>query len=409
MAFASPLYKFTGHSGIIFNMVGEKGSGKSTVLKVIASVWMKPEEQLLKESDTVNSAEVILGAMHNLPVMYDEITNIDDKKLSDLCYNITQGRGRNRLHSNASLKANTATWALVMCSSSNLSLVDKLSQQKANSSAEAIRVFEIRVDGNVVIDKTMADAAFRKLERNYGTAGDVYAKYLVENKDAVVQQLEDAIIQIDRELGIKSPERFWSALLACVMVGGEIAKSLGLHRYDMDKLYAWSAKHIASMRTNVEEKTADPLSVLGNFFASKIRNTIVIVQGKLRDSLMPHLRDTPQIRIEVDPGAAVAFIEVKALTDYCKFNNVSLSWWETRMRNMGILVETNKSKRLTAGCNDLPSISVKTWVLNLTKQEFREDIERIITGQEAISRSLEPVSKNAKYVTVSPKDNTAGE
>lgn len=395
LAFAGPLYKFTGHNGVIFNMVGEKGSGKSTVLKVIASVWMKPEEQLLKESDTINSAEVILGAMHNLPVMYDEITNIEDKKLSDLCYNITQGRGRNRLNADAKLKTNHATWSLILCSTSNLSLVDKLGQHKANSSAEAIRIFEVRVDGNTVIDKAAADAAFKKLDKNYGVAGDIYAKYIVDNRDAIIEQLEETTISIDADLNIKSPERFWSALLACVVVGGEIAKNLGLHGYNMDKLYAWAAKHISSMRTNVEEKTVDPISILGNFLASKVRNTIVVVQGKHRDTLMPHLRDSTQIRLEIDPGVAIAFIEYKALVDYCKLNNISISWWEAKLRELKIIIETGKNKRLAAGCNDLPAVNVRCWAFNLTKQEFRADIDTILHGQERLNASVSSTGTTA--------------
>lgn len=384
LAFASPLYKFTGHSGIIYNIVGEKGSGKSTVLKIISSVWMKPEEQILKEGDTMNSAEVILGGMHNLPVTYDEITNIDDKKLSDLCYNITQGRGRNRLNSNASLKNNTSTWALILCASSNASLIDKLGQHKSNASAEAIRVFEVRIDSNNVLDKASADKAFRRLDKNYGVAGDIYARYLVDNKDAVIDQLEEATEAIDSDLGIKSPERFWSALLACVVVGGNIARNLGLHGYDMDAIYAWAARHIESMRSNVEAKTADATSVLGNFMASKVRGTVVVIKGKVCDTLMPHLREPTQMRVEIDAGLALAFIEYKCLVDYCKANSISISWWETKMKEMKILVETSKNKRLTAGMNDMPAINVRCWVLNLSGQGFRDDLQSIIDTQRNI-------------------------
>lgn len=382
LAFASPLYKFTGHSGVIFNMVGEKGSGKSSVLKIIASVWMKPEEQILKESDTVNSAEVILGAMHNLPVTYDEITNIKEDKLSDLCYNITQGRGRNRLSSDARLKANNATWSLILCSSSNLSLIDKLSQFKANSSAEAIRVFEVRIDGNGIIDKATADAALKKLEKNYGVAGDVYARYLVDNKEAILEQLEITASRIEAELKIRSPERFWSALLACVFVGGQIAKDLGLHRYDMDKLYAWAAKHVEKMRATVEEKTTDAISVLGNFLGSKVRNTLVVIQGKPRDTLMPHLRDATHVRLEIDKGLALAYVDQKAITDYCKLNAVSMSWLSEKLKEEKVLVETGKAKRINAGANDLPALSIKCWVLNLARQEFRADIKAVIEAQQ---------------------------
>lgn len=396
LAFASPIYKFTGHHGIIFNLVGEKGCGKSTVLKVISSVWMKPEEQLLKESDTINSAEVILGAMHNLPVTYDEITNIDEKKLSDLCYNITQGRGRNRLNSDAKLRTNVHTWALIMCASSNLSLVDKLGQYKSNASAEAIRVFEVHITGQPALDKVYADAMFRKLDKNYGIAGDVFIRYVVDNLDDVITSVEETMANIDRDLGIRSPERFWSALVACVMVGGSIAKNLGLHGYDMDRLYQWAARQMQAMRVNVEEKSADAESILGNFLSTKARNTVVAVRGKIRETLMPHLRESVQIRLEVDPGSAIAFVEYRALTEYCKVNAISMSWLETKFKEMKILVATGKSKRLAAGVSDMPAVSMRCWVLNLSSQEFRKDIEAVVKMQEAINAKVQAQDKPAE-------------
>ena len=395
LAFASPIYKFTGHHGIIFNLVGEKGCGKSTVLKVISSVWMKPEEQLLKESDTINSAEVILGAMRNLPVTYDEITNIDEKKLSDLCYNITQGRGRNRLNADAKLKNNIHTWALVMCASSNLSLVDKLGQYKSNASAEAIRVFEVHITGQPALDKVYADTMFRKLDKNYGIAGDIFMRYIVDNMDEVTTSIEEMMAYIDRDLSIRSPERFWSALVACVMVGGSIAKNLGLHGYDMERLYEWAAKQIQAMRVNVEEKSADPESILGNFLSTKAKNTAVVVRGKVRETLMPHLREAIQIRLEVDPGSAIAFVEYKAITEYCKINSISMSWLESKFKGMKILVETGKTKRLAAGCSDMPAVGVRCWVLNLSGQEFRKDIEAVVKLQETLNAKVQTQDNSA--------------
>lgn len=383
LGFASPLYKFTGHHGIIYNMVGNKGSGKSTVLQMIASIWSRPEAQLLKESDTINSSEVILGAMHNLPVTYDEITNIEERRLSDLCYNITQGRGRNRLHADAKLKTNSATWALIMCSSSNLSLVDKLAGLKADASAESIRIFEVNINSeNSNLDKRKADAAFKKLETNYGLAGEVYAPYIVNNRASIQELLTKVISKIDEELEMQSSERFWSALLGCVMVGGYIAKNLGLHRYDMDKLYAWARAQISRMRSNVQERIADPMSILSNFLGSRIKNTLLIVNGKPRDTLLPHVRELTEIRLEIAPKLALAYVERKAIFKYCKDNAVSVTWFEGQLKALGILIDTSKQKKLNAGASELPAISASCWVFNLIREDFRTDLKAIIEGQK---------------------------
>jgi hypothetical protein len=107
-----------------------------------------------------------------------------------------------------------------------------------------------------------------QLLENYGHAGDIYAQWLVGHKEDAVQQLLEVQAKIDKELRLSQRERFWSGLVACNIMGGLIAKSLGLHDYDMKAIYKWACGMIRDIREDSTAPRDDPSSVVGDFINS---------------------------------------------------------------------------------------------------------------------------------------------
>ena len=64
-------------------MVGGSGSGKSTVLYTINSIFGHPKEPMLVQTDTYLARINRLGVFNSICVTYDEITNIAEDELSD--------------------------------------------------------------------------------------------------------------------------------------------------------------------------------------------------------------------------------------------------------------------------------------------------------------------------------------
>ena len=110
MGFGTLLMKFTNLDGFLLNLVSrESGSGKTTILQAINSIYGRPKELLLSPKDTYNSRMSRLGVMQSFAVTMDEITNMVPDQMSNQVYDVTSGRGKNRMkqHDNAERRNDT--------------------------------------------------------------------------------------------------------------------------------------------------------------------------------------------------------------------------------------------------------------------------------------------------------------
>jgi uncharacterized protein (DUF927 family) len=190
-AFGAPLLKHLKLKGAIINLVNNtSGTGKSTILKMCNSVWGHPEELMLQWKDTMNSMIHRLGVMNNLPVTIDEVTKMSGDHFSDLLYAASQGRGKNRMkqHENAE-RANATKWGTILLTSSNASFYDKLSSLKATPDGEFMRLLEYKIELTGTLSKQEADEIFPKLYSNYGHAGRIYIRDLVENLEERIREI----------------------------------------------------------------------------------------------------------------------------------------------------------------------------------------------------------------------------
>ena len=84
--FAAPLMRFhsTGEGGSIISLVNDQsGTGKTTALEAVESVWGRKEALRLTDDDTRVSKSLILGVLANLPVTWDELYNRDPEKIRE--------------------------------------------------------------------------------------------------------------------------------------------------------------------------------------------------------------------------------------------------------------------------------------------------------------------------------------
>ena len=318
-AFGSPLIKFTGTQGALVSLVNTgSGTGKTSVLSLINSVWGQPEKLMLNRGDTAMSKMNRLGVMNCLPVCFDELTNYTPAELSDFVYAISQGRGRNRLRADAnSERENNSFWNLIACCSGNAPIALKLSANKATSEGELMRLFEM------VISLTEVDGgrqAMMDVEKNYGWAGEIYAKWLVTNYAKIPDLIEKARLKIEKlmkKLQIK--ERFWINTLCANYVGGVIAKMLGLHDYDMDAMLEWVCGHALDQRAYVEANIVNPSDMLGEFMNDNFGATLVIDEMRVNPNTMSNVFKPAQgkivARVELHHG--IMLVTRKDLNEYC--------------------------------------------------------------------------------------------
>ena len=374
IGFASPLMPLTEYSGVLYNINGHSGGGKSTALKVMTSTWGEPSSNHLLPKDTEISTFNFIGYLNNIPVSFDELTNMEGDALSDFCLSFTSGRGKMRAGRDGQNRINETQWGTIVCSTSNTSLYDKLAAYRKGYNAEAMRIFELQVHDADIKYAPHIDRHMALLKENYGHAGREFVKYIMPRLPQVKQLIEKATAVVNAKGNLRNEERFWGALLACVLVGGKIARDvLKLHTYDVDAVVNWALGLSEGVRATVQSSISDPVSVLAEFFNSNLDSLLRIKDGRPNLSGMQNSMRSVKARLEYEGDVlATAYVSIAAIRDYCRVKNVDAAWLRTELLAAGIITR-DQQKRLTSG-TDLPNVSLKTWVIDLTNPKLLEAI-----------------------------------
>ena len=100
---ALPYLPEESESNTMEHLVGESGGGKTTIVRVGASVHGKgsqttdPDSYLESYKNTINASENILLAHNHLGVCFDELKNIEQKAAATFAYDFGAGRRKGRI------------------------------------------------------------------------------------------------------------------------------------------------------------------------------------------------------------------------------------------------------------------------------------------------------------------------
>lgn len=372
MGFAGPLMALTPYAGVLYNMVGETGAGKSAALSVMSSVWGQPNPQRVNVNDTQIATYNTIGYLNSVPVAFDEVTNMDPTAAAAFALNFTGGRGKDRAGRDGQNKENNITWDTIVVCSSNTSMYQKFTKARKGYNAESMRLFEVVVPPGDGKYKDHVDESIRLLKDNYGQAGRLFVGSVMRNKDTLTRAIEKQANQILVRTGGSNAERFWAALLACVHVGASVAKKLGLHNYDIEGIYEWAIAQVTDVRVSQNASSADPRSVLGDYINAYLDEIIRIRDGQLDlRTVTANIRRVSG-RLEYEGEKLVkAVIPNASLVRYCGANNIDIGWLINELKRLGLTDGVSQSLRLGKGTN-LPTNSVRSYEFDMTKQS--EDI-----------------------------------
>lgn len=372
--FGSLLMKFTGLSGAIINVIHSKsGSGKSTTLYMANSIFGHPKNLGSIWKDTFNWKMHRLGVMNNLLNTIDEITNTSPQEFSDLAYSISQGRGKNRMKSSSNEeRLNLTTWQGFTLTSANASFHEKLGAYKDTPDGEAMRLFEYKIEPSNIIPTEMGKQMFdHQLMENYGHAGEIYATWLVKNLDEAVNTLRQVQAKIDREVNLSSRERFWSAVAACNITGGLIAKSLGLHEYDMRAIYEWLTYTLGDMRQDMTPPAPMTTSIVGDYINNHISNIVVIngvADARTKLDALPLMEPRGELLIRYEPDTKRMYIAVQSFRNYCITRQINYKEIYKQLEKKGMLLGAI-NKRLSKGMK-IMAPAVRVIELDMSKEDL---------------------------------------
>jgi hypothetical protein len=366
LGFAAPLLALTEYSGVLYNMVGASGAGKSTALQVMTSVWGQPNESHIRVTDNEIPMYNFIGYLNSIPVAFDELTKMEPDRLGKFVLNFTGGRGKMRATRNGTNALNEVEWDTIVACTSNTSLYSKLAESRTGYTAEAMRVYEVNVPISHAEYKPLLTVASGVLKQNYGLAGRVYAEWLMPRLAAVGEALGKSMTRLD-EIGHRRPdERFWVAFVASIEIGGTIAKKLGLHDYDVAHLVRWASDQSVEVRADIVSTNSSPMNVLSDFFNNTLDGTLYFRENVVDMDIGTAVR-TIKTRIEYKGQQMYrAYISVSALREFCKFRSIDYAWMKRGLMDLGVVLQDGVSKRLAAGTS-LPNTPTRSWEVDMTK------------------------------------------
>jgi len=392
--FGSPLLKFIGGNtvkGAMVNLMSNaSGTGKTTAQMVINSLFGNPKDLLMDKNDTQASKYHRLGMMNSVASTVDEITNMLDLELSDWVYGTTAGRGRHRMEAQSNkLRANGSTWCNITVTSSNSSIIDKLSQLKSTSDGELRRVLEIFVPPITGVSKEESDEIFNLLNDNYGHAGPIFINEIFKDKEAVIAALKKMQATLDADLNLSQSDRFHSCILACAFVGAMIARRLGLHDIDVDRIYKYALNLISNSRIYTASAVGDPLTIAQETLTSYINENIngILVINSIGKGGIPSapIRDIRgnQLKIRYEPDTQNLFVVSADFKRYCQSKQVDVQ------RSLALFVKAGlirheggeKSKRIGSGAvSGVPSLPTRCFcfdgrAIGLDVTQFAPDVK----------------------------------
>jgi len=355
MGFGSLLVRFSKVEGFVLHLMSNgSGSGKSTILHAIASIYGNPKPQIVNAKDTYNAKMQIMGTLHNLPALYDEITNMTQIEKSDIVYQATQGRAKHKAKAHESgIRVNTTSWETALISTGNSSLVDDMLALKAIPDGELNRLLELFIEKDTDGDPEWSREHFGKLYDNYGHAARPFCQYLVAHLEEVLDLMANVRKRIDKLADTQNSERYWSAMAGVAITAGIISRKLGLHDIDHIPVMHYIVNQIKASRTTAKKYIADPGESVSSYLYSHL-DEIVIANGTKdkRTNLDTQAIREPRGRamsVRYEPDTKMLYVSSSAYRQYCQKLQISFEESLRPHRKSKALVADDKKKRLGAG------------------------------------------------------------
>ncbi|MCO5344894.1 DUF927 domain-containing protein [Aeromonas veronii] len=241
LAFAAPLLSLLGMEGGGFHLKGESTDGKTTIMKVAASVCGQPDRYTHTWRATGNAIEGIANRRNDALLCLDEIGEQAGKEVGQTAYMLANGQGKGRSQQDGELRERKA-WRLLFLSTGELSLEDHAAEAgKRTQAGMEVRTIQIPSDTGQhgafeqlhgqPDGRAFADALNGASKRQHGTAFRAYIEALAKDLDKHLEQLRREFRRLADELTPKGAGNQVGRAInrfALVAAAGELATELGI-------------------------------------------------------------------------------------------------------------------------------------------------------------------------------------
>ena len=280
------------YKGLVFAVVGEEtAKGKTTVCWASLYAFGDADRMSLKTEDnaTVNARYARMGTYRNIPMLIDEVTNVEPAELSKFAYSVSLGQEKERLTvgkgSSGVRFAESQTWAMNLFMTANKDMHAALASNQSNTQAEAVRLIQIKIDryDTPKLNMSEVEGAKKQMQINQGVAGDVFLRYVVSNLDHVMERMTKWGIRLETDMpDVKY--RFYRNHAICSFTAVEITNELGITNFDIEELYKFVQELFIELAASVKEQNTitpeDALNRMLNELSPRILVTTEYRDGR---------------------------------------------------------------------------------------------------------------------------------
>lgn len=171
-------------SPFIIDLSGPTSFGKTTVLKVAASVW--GTGHLVGEWNLTKVAAERKAAFSNsFPIILDDTMKADERQLKDFVYNFSGGRSKGR--GSIGGTQTEFTWNNLMLSTGETSLTE-YAQQAGGAAARILPIVGLPFEG---VDHTFFNELYNAVESYHGAIGLDFLKQWQDKKEQLLPLYKD--------------------------------------------------------------------------------------------------------------------------------------------------------------------------------------------------------------------------
>ena len=245
VAFAGPLLYFFGVDGGVLHFEGGSSAGKTTGLRLAASVWGSPDAHMRTWRTTDCGLEAVLPLFNDNTLAMDELGMVGARALAESSYMISSGAGKTRANRSGGARA-ISTWRVVILSSGEVGLTAKLYEDGLEARAGQ----NVRFVGVPMTKEHLADlhgmnagdliAKLNALCRvHYGVAGRAFLDALMQEAmlrdfvNGAQRLLDDTVAQWTPEGADAQVIRVARRFALC-FVAGQYAQWFGVLPSSMD-------------------------------------------------------------------------------------------------------------------------------------------------------------------------------
>ena len=245
-AFAGPLLRPAGVESGGFHLRGDSSSGKTTALRVAASVY-GGTSYMQRWRTTDNALEAIAAQHSDCLLILDELAQVDPKTAGECAYMLANEQSKARATRNGASRARLS-WRLLFLSAGELGLADHMAEgMKRTRTGQEVRMADIPADAGVGLGAfeelhgCANGAEFSRLVAGHagtvhGAVGRAWLQWLADHADTLKTRTRKAAADLARQWvpkGASGQVERVAARFAVVAVAGEMATEAGLTDWPM--------------------------------------------------------------------------------------------------------------------------------------------------------------------------------